>query len=57
MSRTLAGALVGITASAPSVLFEVLLRSLAGVSAPAELGADRSLPLLPGLHQVEVLVV
>jgi len=47
MRRWLAGALVGTTAGAAVVLFEVLLRSFAGVSTPAELGADRTLPLLP----------
>jgi DMSO/TMAO reductase YedYZ molybdopterin-dependent catalytic subunit len=46
MRRMLTGALAGTTAGAAVVLFEVLLRSFAGVSTPAELGADRTLPLL-----------
>ena len=55
MRRWLAGALVGTTAGAAVVLFEVLLRSFAGVSTPAELGADRTLPMLPVSNFLQLL--
>jgi DMSO/TMAO reductase YedYZ molybdopterin-dependent catalytic subunit len=39
--------LAGVVAGAAAALLEVLLRTLAGVSLPAELAADRVLPLVP----------
>ena len=39
--------LAGLAAGAAAALFEVLLRSAAGVPLPAELVADRILPLIP----------
>lgn len=47
MTSVKIGVLSGAAAGAAAALFEVLLRSFAGIATPSELIADRTLPMVP----------